>query len=919
MKPERPTTETGLDMCAAAGLARHSDDRLIVPLRIASPIAVGERCQPIAVGVPLAKGSVSNFHAVVLKDHEGRTVPVQAQPLAHWSDGSVKWLLVEFLSPRLRAGVTELSMCMSRRASAAATSREVLVRELGKVVLVDTGAARFEIDCGMFRPFQSVRVGDREISGAPASRTILTDRKGRSRRPHVETVKVETCGPVRATICLSGHFPRCRGLRFRARLCFFAGTGLVRLRFAVHNPNRARHRGGLWDLGDPGSFVFRDLSLEMNLAANGTSRILWKTELEQESRPLAGDRLEIYQDSSGGENWNSRNHVNRRGEVPCRFRGYRVRTDEGEQSGRRAAPIVTWCGDAARVTVSVPEFWQQFPKAIEANREHLCTRLFPGQWADDFELQGGEQKTHTLWFRFAEGEEATADAFGWTHQPARAYLAPEWYASTGVIPHVAPASADRNDRLQTLMHRALVGNSSFFAKREVIDEYGWRNYGDVWADHEEVYYQGPKPVISHYNNQFDVVDGAIIQMMRSGDARWFEVFDPLARHVIDIDVYHTDRDKAGYNGGMFWFTDHYRGAATATHRTYSRQNAPADGQPYGGGPGSEHNFATGLLRYYYLTGDADARDTVLCLADWVIDMDDGSKNLLGVIDDGPTGLASLCGSPDYHGPGRGAANSINTLLDAWELCGRDAYLAKAEELIFRCIHPVDDLDALELLRAEKRWSYTMFLSALDRYLEMKAERGQVDRAYAYARRSLLHYADWMAHHERPYLDHPEALEYPTEAWAAQEFRKANVLRLASRHASPFQAAEMRQRAEELAERAWSDLMGFDTCTVTRALAIVMKEGPLDASFHAIQQAVAPAASEADGFGALRRFVPQKRRVLDQLKTCRGLGRMAVRLARPVAWRRLLGHLRGRDKMAHSMNHRRTQREANECEVRSCLL
>ena len=38
--------------------------------------------------------------------------------------------------------------------------------------------------------------------------------------------------------------------------------------------------------------------------------------------------------------------------------------------------------------------------------------------------------------------------------------------------------------MQRLMDETLVGNDSFFAKREAIDEFGWRNFGDTWADHE---------------------------------------------------------------------------------------------------------------------------------------------------------------------------------------------------------------------------------------------------------------------------------------------------------------------------------------------------------------------------------------------------------------------------------------------------
>ena len=248
-----------------------------------------------------------------------------------------------------------------------------------------------------------------------------------------------------------------------------------------------------------------------------------------------------------------------------------------------------------------------------------------------------------------------------------------------------------------------------------------------WADHEGVHYDGPAPVISHYNNQFDVVYGAILQLMRTGDFTWFDVADPLARHVIDIDVYHTQLDKPAYNGGLFWFTDHYLDAATSTHRTYSRANQP-EGGPYGGGPGSEHNFATGLLYYYYLTGSTEAAETVLGLADWVINMDDGGLDMLGILDDGPTGRASICGGDQF--PGRGAANSISVLLDAWQLSRDDRYMRAAEALIRRNIHPHDDLASLDLLNAEKRWSYTMFLASVVKYLSVNLEWKQTHKMFS---------------------------------------------------------------------------------------------------------------------------------------------------------------------------------------------
>src|SRR5205807_1387061 len=103
--------------------------------------------------------------------------------------------------------------------------------------------------------------------------------------------------------------------------------------------------------------------------------------------------LEIYQDSSGGENWCGSNHINRHRIVPNAFRGYRFRTAGGERFGLRAIPCATLRGGDDCISLSMPKFWQNFPKALEAKDDALVLRLFPQQYGDVHELQGGEQKT----------------------------------------------------------------------------------------------------------------------------------------------------------------------------------------------------------------------------------------------------------------------------------------------------------------------------------------------------------------------------------------------------------------------------------------------------------------------------------------------------------------------------------------------
>jgi hypothetical protein len=847
----------------------------VIKSRTASPQAV-----PICAGLCLPKSQLFEAMEACVEGFSDN-INVQVDILNRWSDGSIKWMLASFLVPQISHRDQVLEIRVPAEPSRPTAHRTTVLLE------ADT-----------FRITSSNPEAEPPESRTVTIRPMLHTESGQPLSVHCDRVHQESSGSVRQVIVVDAVVPSHPYISLQFRLTIWMVNGLLQIDTRIRNSRRARHAGGLWDLGDPGSFCFRSLDLAVtSQEVTNRSIIHWKAERTAALRTTTGS-LRILQHGSGSRFWGSPNHQGADGTSQAISRGYEAASDIGTLRGHRSEPVVSLQEDESFLIGAYPEFWQQFPSGISADRGTLHFELFPEIAGIVHELQGGEQKTQSVWIRTGAGQ-AEMSEMDWVFEPPRMLQSPDSIAASGAFPWFAGSISstqpdpETDPRPQTTVHQRLIdrftsyltsattGLFSLEERRASIDEYGWRNFGDLPADHEQTFYRGSNTVISHYNNQFDSVFGGILQLAATSDLKWFDLLDPLARHVIDIDIYHTTQDRAAFNGGLFWHTDHYVDACSATHRTYSRRNKP-EGRSYGGGPSCEHNYTTGLLYYYFLTGSQHARKAVLTLADWVIRMDDGTADPLGLLDNGYTGRATATVSEDYHGPGRGAGNSINALLDGWVLTSEDRYLRKADELIQRCVHPDQDINQLNLNDAEHRWSYTVFLNSLGKYLLLKRDAGRLDGMYSFVHDVLQSYGRWMAVHERRTLDTPESLEFPTEAWAAQDLRKANVMRIAAGcRLDDELAATLRTRADEISDAAWQDFESFGKASLTtRCLALVLTEGHREIFHRTKSPEDIPGCAAKYSVRPWSMFVPQKQRVRTMLTSPTGLLRAALSVFRP---------------------------------------
>jgi hypothetical protein len=700
-------------------------------------------------------------------------------------------------------------------------------------------------------PFADVQCGVQSALDVTHSRFVVRSSDGEELPIQIDSVDIEERGPLRAAVTLTGIVGKPGSLRVTLRIEAVAGFAALRMRLTLHNPRAAVHRGGYWELGDPGSVLLRHVGFQFALPVDDSPLALHCTPERGARREQFEAPFRLHQESSGKPNWKSRVHVNRDGMVPLRDAGYRLVSGQTEREGAQANPVVEICRGGTRLTVTSRLFWEVFPKAFSVEPNGFThVELLPGDCADLHELQGGEQCVSEFALAFGSGPAADVE---WVRAPSVPRVDRAWWAAVGDVPHLLPWQ-DASHPYERLVAAAIDGGDTFFQKRDVIDEYGWRHFGDFYGDHENGPSPDKPPIVSHYNNQYDGLAGCIVQFMRSGGARWWDLARDLAVHVANIDIYWTDRDKAAYNGGLFWHTYHYVDAGRASHRCYPRVTGVT-----GGGPSVEQNYSTGLMLHYFMTGDLTSREAVLRLARWTVEMDDGSRTVFRFLSRAPTGLASATGAVDYHGPGRGPANAIHTFLNAHRLTGDRVWIERAGTLIRRCIHPADDLQSRNLLDAERRWYYTVFLQALGRYLAFKSELGEEDAHWQYSRESLLYYARWMAAHEYPYLDKPEILEHPTETWAAQDMRKCEVFDLAAKYASDAVEREIFiERARFFFHCSVDTLSRSPTRTRTRPVVLMLSYGysHLWHEAHRGDMPLLPPSREMD-FGRPQAFEPQR--------------------------------------------------------------
>lgn len=784
------------------------------------PQEVADASALFSLGVPLKKGQYFLQQSLQCCRSDGKDVDAALYPLAFWPDNSIKWLRIVGETDTTGLDLATFSIEQIQSSAAQANPRSIEVSSNTEHIALSmanisihlskhdllSGALTIDGQCFELAmryqfepPFSTLtcRLKDWQYTPYFSPDNNCTAKYSELALQYEMLTENSALQPLEVHCCLA----------------FYDHFGHAELTTTLLNPNPAIHDGGTWDLGEDASVLIN--RFDVILSSTGSETTLAPTPAHEKQTITSSSRL--WQRSSVGENWNSPNHLNRNRTLSVVARSSAIEiNNQSSDAPIRLQPTGTLANQQRNLRLEPVNFWQNFPTAFSAKPGELCWHLFYPEPSELVELQPGEQKTHCAILQLSSSPIR--------YVKAEPVITPQWVTACDVVPWFSEDM--RQDPLHTTVQLGVQGVNSFTAKREHIDEYGWRHFGDLYADHETAEHTGNDLFPSHYNNQYDPLYGFLRQWLLTGDPAWKTLADDLAHHIIDIDIYHCETDKPEYNQGLFWHTDHYLPAETATHRTYSKHHKSDAYQDHagGGGPGGQHCYTSGLQLYYCLTGNKKAKESVYDLTHWIRTVYEGDNTLFGLLlqfkNRYRKDLKDIAsGSYPFD---RGTANYMIALLDSFELNVNIELLDQVAFIIRQTLDPNDDISGVrDLENVEECWFYTVFLQAICRYLITQASV-EKNANYQYAKACLIHYAKWMAQHEYPYLQKPEILEYPNQTWTAQDLRKVQVLLVAANHVDSDTAQTLMQAANQLKRYIVNALQHSEERHYTRILALLMQ-------------------------------------------------------------------------------------------------
>ncbi len=557
-----PATETAFEIVDLIPAATRPVQQGKVPIALQpSPRMSGPR--RVTTGVPFPRGAIVDPRQLrLIRDDKKTEVPVQVRVTARWSPrGYMRWALLDFTAEidplRPRTWWLEYGPNLVRQP---VTTPVTVKQDKGRIE-VNTGRLVFSVKQQGFSFLESARlitengqVGPELVTG---SRVVLVDESGtryESAGDKESRVDVEEAGPLRVVLAARG---------------WFVADGKRLGRYTV----RMTARQGDAALHVDHTFVITESSHRVRYRG-----IFLETELPRVERRRFGLERDGFVEAQQEHAWLVQDD-----DETCRVVEQQENDRRTLARGGRAAGWV----DTGNVTLSIRDFWQQYPKEFEIEGRILRAHFWPRHaqppshpiatisgrnihrlwFAHEGELLDlrippdyaqlskgrdefyyipsaiknsadnglGVAKTHSLCFRFHEtpAERVAAQARE-DHFTCGVLADPAWIDQTLAVGPLHPVDTVRFPDVETALSRHF---DYLQRMQEQVHDYGMWNFGDRhsnWNNREM------RPVVNRTwaNHHHGCPRTYWLLYLRSGDPKYLQAARRHSMHLMDIDTCH---------------------------------------------------------------------------------------------------------------------------------------------------------------------------------------------------------------------------------------------------------------------------------------------------------------------------------------------------------------------------------------------
>lgn len=500
---------------------------------------------PARVALPFAPGLVKDCNGAVVSE-SGEAWPTQVEILSRWPDGSARWALATFLAKI--DGNCPKQLLFDSDASAPHPVNGVGVELQGDTVGISTGTLEIILDTST-TTVRACAVETEQVRFSNNSTLAeLTDFQGHAYRVEGGACRcvIEREGPVWGCVRLEGKHRDAAGkefLDYSLRLHVWAGQPIIGFEYRIVNRDVRPH-----------AVLHKIISR-------------WCVEVAGDSQ----ERHFVRQTQS----WRPPEVVD---ETETRVEAFSPGHFETNEYSSAYPAWIDYRAQRVGLSIGCRHFNQNYPKRLAAERNGVRAEILPN-CSQPLTLWYGMAKTHELLCVFHDGrlslEELAARHF-YFNLPLQGVLAAEYVAASGAFPCGYLAPQRRNHRLETIVFQIM---------DNLPRGMGMLHFGDEPASAYTNQDRGNgRPV--WLNNEYDLAYMFAAQFLRTGETIFFDNFEAMVRHWMDVDFIHADDDPLRLGG-------------VATHSAgHAEQHSVSP----------SHERLEGFFAFYHLTGCHDARE-----------------------------------------------------------------------------------------------------------------------------------------------------------------------------------------------------------------------------------------------------------------------------------------------------------------------